>query len=103
MSEQSKSVPQYEVTLDEIARLVLASKGVSSGLWHLGARFQFAAIQAGDSESAMRPAGVVALRSIGLTPAQKPGPLVFDAEELAKTGRGKKTTRAAKKPKAAIE
>lgn len=68
----------------EVAVMLIKSSGITSGLWHVGARFGFAAINAGPVPAEVVPTAVVGLQSVILSPAEAPGPLVFDAAELNK-------------------
>ena len=75
--------PSLEFSWSEVVATLLQSRGISSGLWKLGVRLRFAAINtiqpdSNDPNDAI-PAGVVGIDSISITPASEPGPLVFDA------------------------
>jgi hypothetical protein len=65
---------------DELAPLILAHKGVTSGFWRIGVRLQLAAINLVHPKShAAQPAGVVAIENVGMYPVDAPGALVYDA------------------------
>jgi hypothetical protein len=82
-------------TVEEIATTLLAAKGITSGLWRLGVHLTLGGgvhgwTQAGDGPPAYLPTALVGIAGVGLAPVNEPGPLVFDAAELAKQGRTKR-------------
>lgn len=78
--------PVHEIGWPELAELVFAAKGIKSGLWRLGVKIRFAAMgmefmeREGNAGSITAlPAAISAIESIVVFPADKVGPMVFDA------------------------
>ena len=78
----------------ETAKALFRERGITKGLWQVGASLRFAAANTGPNNDAMMPSAVVAIESIILLPADKPGPLVYDASSMNKApvAGGKKAT-----------
>ena len=75
-----------EFTLDDIAKILILASGTETGLWRIAAHFQMravttAATTAGSSEGVF-PAVLGALDRLALIPAEKPGPLTYDASKV---------------------
>lgn len=75
---------QYEFDLKEVAELLARKAGVTKGLWQVGVKFGFAAINAGPSEQELRPSGIVSVVGLGLTKTENPSGMAIDAATLRK-------------------
>lgn len=78
--------PVVELGWPEIAAIIFASKGITSGLWRLAVKMRFAAmnmrIPESDNDGATvlaLPTSMAAMEAIALFPSQKPGTMIFDA------------------------
>ena len=87
-----------ELGWTEVVPMILASKGITAGLWRFALKLRMGglimqAAEATDSAGNLVdiPAGVVGIESILMQPADAPGPMVFDAGvfHAAKAGRKK--------------
>lgn len=94
MSDQSPQVPGpvqlpqpqpfHEFPWEEVARVLLKAKGITSGLWHVGLRLQFAATAVGPTPTELLPGAIVGVQTVTLTQVDQPGPLVYDARVLSR-------------------
>lgn len=88
LSEFSKAPVEFD--WDEIARALFRERNINTGLWRIGVRFQFAAINSGPSDSEILPSMLAGVHRIVLSEVPTQGPLVFDAAMLnPATGRTK--------------
>lgn len=78
----AKHASEYKISHKELAAILVREFGIDSGLWTVGVHFTMAGAIAGPSDDAMLPAAIVGVQSVGLTRAEAPGPLTFDAAEL---------------------
>ena len=84
----TKTAPDHDFSLDEVAAALFARAGITSGLWRLAARLQFTGLTLNLQDSSEKhvrgpmPAGVVGVDGLALFAATKPGDLVFDAAEV---------------------
>ena len=71
-------------SLKELTELMLRDQGIRSGLWMIGAKFEFAAafIAAPESGGPTGPAVVSVLAEAGIQRVAEPGPLSVDASEI---------------------
>ncbi|TSA09618.1 MAG: hypothetical protein D4R79_13310 [Comamonadaceae bacterium] len=80
--------PHVELGWPEIAAMIFAAQGITSGLWRVAVKVRFAAMmmqmpEDGNGTNAVAlPTSVTALEAIAVFPAQEPGPMVFDAAAL---------------------
>ena len=79
----------HSLSWEEITRCIFREKGITTGLWKVGAELGFAAANAGPTSAEVVPAGMVAVKAIVITPASGPGPLTYDASQLPAAGRAK--------------
>jgi len=79
----------HSLSWEEIARCIFREKGITSGLWKVGAELGFAAANAGPSSSEIVPAGMVAVRAILIASASEPGPLTYDASQQHAAGKAR--------------
>ena len=98
--------PSVELGWAQIAKVGLASEGISTGLWRIGVKIRFAGmtmqfpdLSAPDGLLAM-PVAASGIEGIALFPADEPGPMVFDAAELSLPKTKTKTPVAAKSARA---
>lgn len=81
--------PRVELAWPEIAAMIFAAQGITSGLWRVGVKIRFAAMvmqmaEDGNGTNAVSlPTSFSAIESIVVFPAQELGPMVFEAEDLA--------------------
>lgn len=80
--------PVVELGWPEIAAIIFASKGITSGLWRLAVKMRFTAMNMRVPESdngevtfLALPTGIAAMEAIAIFPSQKPGPMIFDAAQ----------------------
>jgi hypothetical protein len=78
-AERPDGAPLHEFAWDEVVPLLMKAKALKSGLWQVGVRLRFAAINTVEPDGRASPAAFVGVESVTLNPATKPGPLVFDA------------------------
>lgn len=78
--------PVIELGWPEIAAIIFASKGITSGLWRLAVKMRFAAMNMQFPEKdndvttvLMLPTSMAAIEAIALFPSQTPGSMIFDA------------------------
>lgn len=81
--------PTIELGWPQVAKVILASEGITSGLWRLGVKIRFAGMTmqfqepaAPEIPMAAMPVAVSGIAGIVLFPATELGPMVFDAAEL---------------------
>ena len=77
-------VPSGTLELDwsEVAVALFRLRGISTGLWRLGVRFNYAAVNAGPVKGEIYPSMIGSVQRIVLVPVTEPGPLVFDAGQV---------------------
>lgn len=78
------TLPTIELEWPEVAKILFAAKGITSGLWRVALKLHLAAITLRFEEQNSRkgedlPTGLIGIRSIALFPADAPGPMTFDA------------------------
>jgi hypothetical protein len=78
--QQPEELSEFE--WDEVAALLFKARGITTGLWSFGVRFNFAALNAGQSPADVLPTAFAAVRGLQIRRVEKPGPLVFDASEI---------------------
>lgn len=85
----SEEKPAVELDWRELAAIIFASRGITSGLWRLAVKMRFAALNMRFPENIndvnnvlTLPTSVAAIEKIALFSAQTPGPMIFDAAEL---------------------
>lgn len=76
-------VTQYNFSLAEAAALFIQSAGIKDGLWTIGVNFGIAVTAAGPNKDNVRPSTLVSVDQLLLVKATEPGPLTFDAAEIA--------------------
>jgi hypothetical protein len=79
------NVPDHLFDWEAAASALMASKGITTGLWRLGVKLQFAALTAqwNAKQGGNLPTAMLGVESIALFKADAPGPMVFNAEALA--------------------
>ena len=84
----SEEKPRVELGWPEIAAMIFAAEGITSGLWRVGVKMRFAAMimqmaEDGNGTNAVAlPTSMAAMEAIAIFPAQEPGLMVFDAAAL---------------------
>lgn len=85
----SEEKPTIELGWPQIARVIFASEGITSGLWRIGVKVRFAGItmqfqepNAPETPMMAMPVAASGIEAIALFPANEPGLMVFDAAEL---------------------
>lgn len=80
--------PVVELGWPEIAAIIFASQGITSGLWRLAVKMRFAAlnmrvpeINQGETTFLALPTGIAAMEAIAIFPSEKPGSMIFDAAQ----------------------
>lgn len=85
----SEEKPTIELGWPQIARVIFASEGITSGLWRLGVKIRFAGMtmqfqepNAPETPMMAMPVAASGIEAIALFPANELGPMVFDAAEM---------------------
>lgn len=86
---------------DTLVPLLFASKNITSGLWHVGLKLQFAGTTAGPSAEEAVPAGIVGVMGVFINEAKGPGPMVYDASTGHATFGSSKSSKSSKRAKPA--
>lgn len=76
-------VTQYNFNLAEVAALMMRDAGITDGLWTIGVNFAIGVAAAGPDKEHIRPSTLISVDQLVLTKANEPGPLTFDAAEVA--------------------
>lgn len=96
--------PRVELGWPEIAAMIFAAQGITSGLWRIGVKMRFAAMitqmaEDGNGTNAVAlPTSMSAMEAIAIFPAQQPGPMVFDAAKLLSLASRKDSSKARARP-----
>lgn len=75
-----------EFSLLEVAEALLLRQGVKEGLWQIGVRFNFTALNAGPSDDKILPAALAAINSVQLTKVTERNALTVDASQIQGSG-----------------
>lgn len=79
--------PRVELGWPEIAAMIFAAQGITSGLWRVGVKIRFAAMimqMAEDNNgtnAVALPTSMSAMEGIVVFPSHELGPMVFDASQ----------------------
>lgn len=79
-----RETERIEFSWDEVVPILLKARGIESGLWSFGVRFNFGATNAGQDEENISPSGIMSVRGLSLRVANERGPLVYDASTGAR-------------------
>jgi hypothetical protein len=71
--------PSIEISWAELAPVLFKMRGISRGLWSLGAKLQISGLNAGPTLEEAIPCAFVGFDRLTITPAEGPGGMVFDA------------------------
>jgi hypothetical protein len=81
--------PTIELGWPQLARVIFASEGITSGLWRLGVKIRFAGMtmqfqepNAPETPMMAMPVAASGIEAIALFPAKELGLMVFDAAEM---------------------
>lgn len=86
--KNNPSPVMIDIEWPEMARILLAAKGIKTGLWRVAVKLRQAGIIAefqelGSKKTEHFPTSVVGIQAIALMTADGPGPMVFNAAEVA--------------------
>ena len=89
MSTKKVQTTPVEFAWEEVARSLFVAQGITSGLWHLAVKVNFAAttVKTEPGSPDGMPTGMVGMVGLALIPAPEPGLMVFDASTLTRRPR----------------
>ena len=89
MSTKKAEITTVEFAWEEVARSLFIAQGITSGLWHLAVKVNFAAttVKTEPGSPDGMPTGIVGMVGLALIPAPEPGLMVFDASTLTRRSR----------------
>lgn len=71
-----------ELDWEEVALALFRSRNIHDGLWRIGVRFAFAAVNAGPNDESIMPSLMGSVQRVMLVPVSEPGALIYDASRL---------------------
>lgn len=73
---------KYEMNLKEVAEVLVAHVGATSGHWGISVRFGLAAANLNTPDGEQRPTALVPIMGLGVQQFEKPNSLTVDAAEV---------------------